>query len=200
MAASWEVKAEKARAILQKSLNSEWLLSSEELPPPTQLNVSTFIDTCRRLSPKELEITNSNGAHLTQQMQEGKLTAVETATAFLKRAHIAHQLVNFATEFMVEDALAAAAELDEYFKSTGKLKGPLHGIPISVKEHVGLKDRVTHTGYVAWVDNVTTEDALIVRLLREAGAVFHVRTNEPQTIMVRIRYPRLQMRPVNEQG
>lgn len=189
MTASWEAKAEKARAILQNSLKPEWLLSSEELPPLTQLDVSTFIDTCGRLSPRELEITNSTGAHLTQQMHEGKLTAVETVMAFLKRAHIAHQLVNFATEFMVDDALAAAAELDEYLRTTGKLKGPLHGIPISVKEHVGLKDRVTHTGYVAWVDNVTAEDALIIRLLREAGAVFHVRTNEPQTIMVSIRYP-----------
>jgi amidase len=125
MTASWEAKAEKCRAILQNSLNPAWLLSPEELPPATQLNVSTFIDTCNRLSPRELEITNSDGTHLTHQMQAGSLTAVETVTAFLKRAHIAHQLVNFATEFMVEEAFAAAAELDEYFKTTGKLKGPL---------------------------------------------------------------------------
>lgn len=184
MTSSWEAKGEKCRVILHNSLNPAWLLSPEELPPASQLNVSTFIDTCAGLTPRELEITNSDGTQLTHQMQAGKLTAVETVTAFLKRAHIAHQLVNFATEFMVEDALATAAELDAYFKTTGKLKGPLHGIPISIKEHVGFKDHVTHAGYVAWVDNVPSEDALILRLLREAGAVFHVRTNEPQTVMV----------------
>ncbi|EOO00288.1 putative fatty-acid amide hydrolase protein [Phaeoacremonium minimum UCRPA7] len=116
-------------------------------------------------------------------MQTGSLTAVETVTAFLKRAHIAHQLVNFATEFMIEEALATATELDEYFKTTGKLKGPLHGIPISIKEHIGLKGRITHSGFVAWIDHIPSEDALIIRLLKEAGAVFHVRTNEPQSVM-----------------
>lgn len=156
MTASWEDKAEKCRAILQNSLNSIWLLAPEELPPATQLDVSSFINTCNLLSPRELDITNSDGTHLTNQMQAGCLTAVETVTAFLKRAHIAHQLVNFATEFMVEEALAAAAELDEYFKATGKLKGCLHGLPISVKEHVAFKNRITHVGYVAWVDNVTS--------------------------------------------
>ncbi|KAF7550000.1 hypothetical protein G7046_g8158 [Stylonectria norvegica] len=183
MTASWDIKAEKCRTILRNSLNPAWLLSPEELPPAAQLNVSTFIDTCNRLSPRELEITNSDATRLTSQMQAGSLTAVETVTAFLKRAHIAQQLVNFATEFMVEDALKAAAELDEYFVATGKLKGPLHGIPVSLKEHVGLKDRITHAGYIAWIDNVPSEDAHIVRLLRAAGAVFHVRTNEPQTVM-----------------
>lgn len=112
------------------------------------------------------------------------MTAVETVTAFLKRAHVGHQLVNFATEFMVPEALAAARELDACFKATGKLFGPLHGIPISVKEHVGFKGRICHSGYTAWIDNVAKEDALILRLLRQAGAVFHVRTNEPQSMMV----------------
>ncbi|CAI6097678.1 unnamed protein product [Clonostachys chloroleuca] len=116
-------------------------------------------------------------------MGAGSLTAVETVTAFLKRAHVGHQLVNFATEFMVPEALAAARELDACFKATGKLVGPLHGIPISVKEHVGFKGRICHSGYTAWIDNVAKEDALILRLLRQAGAVFHVRTNEPQSMM-----------------
>lgn len=175
---------EKCRRILQDSLNPAWLLPADELPPATQLNVSTFIDSCNRLTHRDLEITNSDGTQLIQQMQAGALTAVETVTAFLKRAHIAHQLVNFATEFMVEEALSTAAGLDEYFKATGRLKGPLHGIPISVKEHIPLKGRITHASYVAWVDNVASEDALIVRLLRQAGAVFHARTNQPQSLMV----------------
>jgi Asp-tRNA(Asn)/Glu-tRNA(Gln) amidotransferase A subunit family amidase len=117
-------------------------------------------------------------------MATGALTAVETVTAFLKRAHIGQQLLNFATEFMVEDALSAAAELDAHFKATGKLVGPLHGVPISVKEHVGLKGRICHSTYIAWIDNIPTEDALLVRCLKAAGAVFHVRTNQPQSLMV----------------
>jgi amidase len=85
---------------------------------------------------------------------------------------------------MIEDAIEAAKELGVYFAKTGEIIGPLHGVPISVKEHVGLKGRICNTGYVAWIGNIPTEDALLVQILKKAGAVFHVRTNEPQSLMV----------------
>ncbi|KAF6786788.1 fatty-acid amide hydrolase [Colletotrichum sojae] len=181
--APWETKAEACRKILKDSLNPQWLLPEDQLPPKSQLNVANFIETCGLLTPGELEITSSTATELTKQVAEGKLTAVETVTAFLKRSHVAHQLVNFATEFMVEDALVAAAELDKHFQATGKLVGPLHGVPISAKEHLAFKGRISHSGYVAWTDNVVEEDALVIRLAKAAGAVFHVRTNEPQSVM-----------------
>ncbi|KAF5013206.1 hypothetical protein FDECE_785 [Fusarium decemcellulare] len=181
--APWEIQAEKCRKILKDSLNPAWLLSPKELPPASQLNVSTFIETCKLLTHRELEITATSATELVQQMASGSLTAVETATAFLKRAHVAHQLTNLATEFMVDEALSAAAELDAYFKATGKLKGPLHGLPISAKEHIGFKGRIAHSAYVAWIDNIAEEDALMIQLCKKAGAVFHMRTNEPQSVM-----------------
>ncbi|VUC25729.1 unnamed protein product [Clonostachys rosea] len=183
VSSEWEAKAEHCRTILQDSLNPAWLLAQEDLPSADELNVSSFIDTCALLSPREHKITNSDGADLVIKMAAGSLTAVETVTAFLKRAHIAHQLTNFATEFMVSDALKAAADLDAYYKSTGKIKGALHGLPISTKEHIGHQGRICHSAYVAWADNIATEDALIVQIAKEAGAVFHVRTNEPQSVM-----------------
>jgi Amidase len=85
---------------------------------------------------------------------------------------------------LAEDALAEARALDAHFKSTGKIVGPLHGVPLSVKEMVSFKDRITHASYVSWIKNVRPQDALILRTLRKAGAVFHVRTNLPQTCMV----------------
>ncbi|KAK1959772.1 amidase [Colletotrichum sublineola] len=180
---SWQLKAEKCRKILTESMNSGWLLAPDELPPSNQLNVSKFIDTCKLLTSREQEITSCTGIDLVNQMAEGKLTAVETVIAFLKRAHVGHQLVNFATEFLVDDALAAAEKLDKHFKETGNVVGPLHGLPISIKEHIGLKGRICHSAYVAWSDNVAQEDALVIRLAAKAGAVFHVRTNVPQSCM-----------------
>ncbi|KAI1620801.1 amidase signature domain-containing protein [Exophiala viscosa] len=181
--ALWQPKVEKCQKILQDSLNPAWLLPAEQLPPADQLNVASFADSCKLLTPRELEITQTNATDLVAQMAAGKLSAVETATAFLKRAHVGHQLLNFAVEFLVDDAMARAAELDAHFKSTGKVVGPLHGVPISVKEHVALKGRICHSCYVAWIDNVAEEDALLVTLLKNAGAIIHVRTNEPQSLM-----------------
>ncbi|KAL2862797.1 amidase signature domain-containing protein [Aspergillus lucknowensis] len=183
MKAAWEWKAEKCRQICKDSMNPEWLLPESELPGEGQLNVVTFPDTCGLLTSEQVKITKLTANELVEQMHTGKLSAVEVTTAFLKRAHVGNQLVNFVTEFMVEEALDRAAELDDYFKATGKLVGPLHGVPISVKEHVGLKNRICHASYVAWTDHIPKEDALLVRLLRNAGGVFIARTNQPQSIM-----------------
>lgn len=181
--AEWQIRAEKCQKITRDSMNPEWLLPADQLPPEDQLDVTGFVEKCKLLSPKELEITNCTAVELVARMGSGTLAAVDTVTAFLKRAHVGQQLLNFATEFMIEDALKRAAALDAHFEATGQLLGPLHGVPISVKEHVGIKGRVCHASYAAWTDNIPQEDALLLRLLANAGAVFHVRTNTPQSLM-----------------
>lgn len=86
---------------------------------------------------------------------------------------------------MAEDAIARARELDAYFAEHKKIVGPLHGVPISTKEHIWHKGRVASGAYVAQVDKIAPEDSHLVRLAKNAGAVFHLRTNEPMTLMVR---------------
>ena len=181
---TWEVKAQKCRDILSASINQQWMLPKDQLPHPDELDVSDFITKTKALSPKELEITQSTATELIPRLKNGEISAVDTVTAFLKRAHIGHQLLNFANEFLVDEALATAAEQDKYYQTTGKLIGPLHGIPISVKEHFGQRNRITHATYIALVDNVTQEDAYLVTLLKNAGAIPIVRTNQPQSLMV----------------
>jgi len=80
--------------------------------------------------------------------------------------------------------MADAAELDQYMMLHHKPKGPLHGLPISVKEHIELKNTPATSGFIAWAEEISTSDALIVDILREAGAVFHVKTTNPQSLMV----------------
>ena len=92
--------------------------------------------------------------------------------------------INFATEFLAESALEQARRLDQIFKETGKIVGPLHGVPISAKEHIGMKGRVCNAGFVSWCDHVSPDDAYVVQFLQNAGAIVHVRTNEPQSLMV----------------
>lgn len=61
--------------------------------------------------------------------------------------------------------------------------GPLHELPVSVKEHIGMKGLICNADFVAWADKVVTHDALILKILWEAGCVFYVRTTEPQTLV-----------------
>ena len=61
--------------------------------------------------------------------------------------------------------------------------GPLHGLPISVKEHIGMKGLDLNAGFISWVGRVGDEDAHILHILWRAGAVFFARTTQPQTLM-----------------
>lgn len=90
---------------------------------------------------------------------------------------------NCVAEILFDEALAAAAELDKHMQRCGRPKGPLHGLPISVKEHIHMRGTKATCGLIAWADQISPIDALIVRVLREQGAVFHVKTTNPQTLM-----------------
>lgn len=80
--------------------------------------------------------------------------------------------------------------------------GPLHGLPISLKDQIPIKGLETvmgrlaypvcqgplliyrPLGYAAWIGKYAEDDAVLVKLLLQAGAVLYVRTNVPQTLMV----------------
>ncbi|KAL2832439.1 amidase signature domain-containing protein [Aspergillus cavernicola] len=183
MSSFWETQARKAQDILQLSIPKQWMVPSHQLPSPNQLNVTDFPRKSGILTDRELAITELSATALVATMGQGRITAEEVVVAFLKRSVIGHQLLNFATEFMAEKAISRAKELDKHYRETGKLVGPLHGVPISVKEHIGIKGLTLNGGYVTWVDDIATENALLLQCLEKAGAVFHVRTNQPQSLM-----------------
>lgn len=87
-------------------------------------------------------------------------------------------------EFFPELALTQAKELDAYYERYKKPVGPLHGLPISLKDQFRIKGLETSMGYVAWIGNYDEEDSVLVALLRKAGAVFYVKTSVPQSLMV----------------
>ena len=91
--------------------------------------------------------------------------------------------VNCVTELLPERALARAAYLDSYKAKHGRKVGPLHGLPISVKEHIGMKDLGLNAGFVSWWDRKGSDDAHILKILWNAGCVFYVRTTQPQSLM-----------------
>lgn len=135
------------------------------------------------LTSEELRITSLSPEELVHKLASRALSCTKTTNAFLRRAAVAQHLVNCVTELLLERAQARAQYLDEYIATHGKPIGPLHGMPISVKEHVSMAGLDCNAGFVSWVGRVAKEDALILKILWEAGAVFYVRTTEPQTIV-----------------
>lgn len=113
------------------------------------------------------------------QMQSGKLTSVDITRKYLQRIKEIDQrgpMLNSVIE-LNPDALSIAATLDAERKR-GKLRGPLHGIPILVKDNINTGDKMmTTAGALALSGNIASEDAFIIKKLREAGAVILGKTN-----------------------
>lgn len=135
------------------------------------------------LEPEEIRITSLPPEELVQLLASGQLTATTVTKAFLRRAGLAQKLVNCVTELLPERSLARAKYLDDYFLEHKRPIGPLHGLPISVKEHIGMEGLRLSAAYVDWWQKVAKEDAHILQIFWLAGAVFHVRTTEPQSMM-----------------
>jgi amidase len=75
------------------------------------------------------------------------------------------------------DALAIAEKLDGERKA-GRMRGPLHGIPVLVKDNIGTSDRMTTTaGSLALEGSIPSQDSFVAKKLREAGAVLLGKTN-----------------------
>ncbi|KAH7071237.1 amidase signature domain-containing protein [Paraphoma chrysanthemicola] len=149
--------------------------------PPS--NVSSVPAKCGLLTSKEVRITeNYDATGLAEAIAHKKLTAVEVATAFSKRSIIAHQLTCCLTQWFMDEAIKQAEELDDYLEKNGKTIGPLHGVPVSIKEHMPVAGTYSSAGCIAST-TLDEKDCHMVALLRSMGAVFYCKTNQPQAIM-----------------
>lgn len=157
MANNWKDIVTEKRQRQLAAIPPEWLIPSESLPPASQLDVSSYAESCGLLSDNDKIITSTNIDELLSNLASGHWSSVEVTTSFYKRAIIAHQLVrsfsvivihcsqtldqtNCLTEIFVDKALALAEELDQYLKTHGKPVGPLHGLPVSLKDQINIKD------------------------------------------------------------
>ncbi|RDW69424.1 amidase-6 [Coleophoma cylindrospora] len=178
---TWAEFAADKSARIKSSIPKEWLIKDL---PTEEVSVMEFPKKSGIMSPEEIAITESSATDLVAKMAAGQLTSVAVTTAFCKRAALAHQLLNCCLEFFPEIALARAKELDEYYEKNKKVVGPLHGLPISLKDQFRIKGLETTMGYVAWIGKYEKEDSVLVTLLAKAGAVFYVKTSVPQSLMV----------------
>jgi amidase len=112
-------------------------------------------------------------AELQQAMAAGSLTSRQLTRAYLRRIRQL-DLTGIQLNSVIEvnpDALEIAAELDAE-RRRGHLRGPLHGIPILVKDNYATRDRMeTTAGSLALLGSRVPRDAFVIRRLRRAGAV-----------------------------
>ncbi|KAL4944947.1 hypothetical protein BDV06DRAFT_232139 [Aspergillus oleicola] len=165
---TWQTAAQEIREALDSAIPAKWKLTLEDkdgLQDVTQVS-----ENCGLLSQHELLITGLDASTLVDKLARGELSSAQVTEAFCARAAIAHQLVNCLTVFFPETALERARELDDQLKETGKPVGPLHGLPIALKDTYDLPGYATTWGYAANASHRAQRESATVRILREAGA------------------------------
>lgn len=166
----------------QSRIPSAWLLKT--LPYPDTLDVRSIPRASGILTTHELDITEKYDATaLAEAIRSRALTSEEVTIAFCKRAAIAQQVCNCLTEIFFDDAIARAKFLDSEYKRTGKTLGPLHGVPVSLKDMFKVKGYDASVGIASLVGKPATTKSLLVDILLEQGAVLYCKTNVPQTMM-----------------
>src|SRR5689334_18927729 len=112
-------------------------------------------------------------------MKAGELTSKAITEFYLNRINLLDKsgpTINSVIE-LNPDALTIAAQLDKE-RSENKVRGPLHGIPVLIKDNIDTGDQMlTTAGSIAMEGNRATKDAFIISKLREAGAVLLGKTN-----------------------
>src|ERR1700751_1633332 len=123
---------------------------------------------------EEATIKDVHAAYLS-----GATTATRLVQAYLARIQAYDQAgpkLNVVI-FLNPRALQEAAALDEHLRSTGKFVGPLHGIPVLLKDNVNTNDMPTTGGSLSLEGYTPVTDAAITQKLRSAGAIILAKVN-----------------------
>ena len=111
-----------------------------------------------------------------QRIRAKKVSPVELTEACLARIKAFSPKTNAFISVMREQALKQARELEKE-QMAGRFRGPLHGIPIALKDNIDAAGVRTTAGSKTLEGNVPTEDAEVTARLRAAGAIFIGKTN-----------------------
>ena len=129
------------------------------------------------MSPHSLPLDNALA--LSQGLQNRAFTSVDIVSAYLERIHKQDAWLHCFVEVYATEALEAAGASDQMRKA-GYTLGPLHGLPIAVKDLVDMEGKVTTIGSPLYADNIASSDAYLIQRLKAAGAIIIGKTHMVQ--------------------
>ncbi len=137
----------------------------------TLLDIDLKLALCGNVNLREITITQLQSA-----MANSELTSVQLVECCTKRIKAMDPYLHSVLQIN-PDAIKIARKLDLQ-RSTGNYRGPMHGIPILIKDNIATDDRMeTTAGSVALLGIKPKRDAAVVQLLRKAGAVILGKAN-----------------------
>lgn len=179
---SWQESAILKRKNVAAQIPKEWILQRL----PTAEEEPNAYEYLKKILPKEEnDIADLTIIELAQRIANGTFSSFQVIKVFCRRAALLHQLTNCCSEIFFTRALDRAKELDQYFAQNDKVVGPLHGIPISLKDQVNLEGMDSAIGYVGLVNRPINKEQVsnIAKILEDLVTVLYVKTTTPVAMM-----------------
>ena len=207
-ASPWKSLANAKFEAIRNSIPEKWRITTvpsiQETPDVTGSAIT------KKLSPLEIYITETDAVGIVTKVSTGEWKAEDVTKAFCHRAGIAHQMVkirnvslkktiyltvnktNCLHETFFDAAINDAKRLDNYYAENKVPIGPLHGLPISLKDQFHVKGVETTMGYIGWINTFMGKkgtgqekvfESEMVKELRALGAVLYCKTSVPHTLM-----------------
>lgn len=124
------------------------------------------------------DLTFSSALQIAEYIRNGDISSEEITRHYIDRIETRDSEINAVPVRTFEQGIADAKAADQA-RAQGKDLGPLHGVPMTIKESYVLKDTPTTWGLPSHKDNVSDKDGLAVQRFRQAGAHFIGKTNVP---------------------
>jgi amidase len=124
------------------------------------------------------DIVFLTATELAHKIRSGELTSLEVVDAFLSQIYEYNPQLNAIVTVNDKNARERAKAADEAL-AKGELWGPLHGVPVTIKDHLATKGLKTTSGYPPLADYIPDYDATVVARLENAGAIILGKTNMP---------------------
>jgi len=115
-------------------------------------------------------------------IRDGKATSYDIVKEHLEQIKKHNNKLNALISVFEEEALKEATLCDKETKD-GKFRGPLHGVPVTVKEQFWIKGKKSNTNFKMLKDFVAPEDAVIVDRIKKSGAIILGQTNVPKNLL-----------------
>ncbi|WP_437769579.1 amidase [Sorangium sp. So ce281] len=125
------------------------------------------------------ELTRATGGQLADLIRRKRVSSLEVVEAHLARIAQINPRLNAVVKLRADEARAEARAADKAL-ARGKHLGPLHGVPMTIKDSIDTAGVVTTGGTTGRTNFVPAEDATVVRRLKEAGAILLGKSNTPE--------------------
>lgn len=144
-----------------------------------ELTLDSSRDTSEDMT---VEITSLGAGEIADKIIAGEFTARDAVEAHIQRIEAVHPKLNAVVVPLFDQARAEAVSADNA-RRQGKPVGPLHGVPITIKESFDVAGTAATMGLSERTGHKATEDAPLVARLRRAGAIILGKSNVPQLLM-----------------